>query len=92
MSSIDDTRTRRRRSDRYLAVTCAVTTACMLVVYAIAKPASAALPGQKWGQQIELGTVGNSTVWKVTDEALTCVVAQSRTNSALVLLGCWGAP
>lgn len=57
----------------------------------LTSPASANLPGTKWGQQVELGTVGNSTVYKVTDEALTCLVLQPKTGGTPVL-NCWGAP
>ena len=62
----------------------------VLAIICTAKDA-AALPGTKWGTQIELGTVGNSTVWKVTDEQLTCLVFQPK-NGTTPALTCWGAP
>ena len=56
-----------------------------------ASEAQANGPGAKWGIQIELGTVGNSTVYKVQDDALTCLVLQPR-NGGTPVLNCWGAP
>lgn len=53
--------------------------------------AQASLPGTKWGQQIELGTVGNSVVFKVQDDALTCLVLQPK-NGSTPAFNCWGAP
>jgi hypothetical protein len=58
---------------------------------ALAAPARANGPGAKWGMQLELGTVGNSTVYKVQDDALTCLVLQPK-NGGTPVLNCWGAP
>jgi hypothetical protein len=63
----------------------------LLALVAICWPVSASQPGTKWGLQVELGTVGNSTVIKVQDDALTCLVLQPRGGGTPVL-NCWGAP
>ena len=47
----------------------------------VANPASAALPGTKWGTQIELGTVGNSTVIKAMDETHWCLIFQPKNGN-----------
>lgn len=57
----------------------------------LARPAAASLPGTKWGDQIELGTVGGSTVYKVNDDGLTCLVLQPR-GGGTPAFNCWGSP
>jgi hypothetical protein len=79
---------RRNRRHWFLL---AVAVVLALVVTCSARAANANGPGAKWGMQIELGTVGNSTVYKVQDEALTCLVLQPRGGGTPVL-NCWGAP
>lgn len=55
------------------------------------RPAHANAPGTKWGDQIEVGTVGNSTVIKVNDDGLICLVLQPR-GGGTPAFNCWGSP
>lgn len=75
----------------YLTAVFGVSWLIATAMMTFAPRAHANLPGTKWGQQVELGTVGNSTVYKVTDEALTCLVWQPKTGGTPVV-NCWGAP
>jgi hypothetical protein len=82
-----------RRQQKALVTLGFVVGALLATVTMVAiRPAVAALPGQKWGTQLELGTVGNSTVIRVQDEALTCVFLQPKTGGPASVVGCWGAP
>jgi hypothetical protein len=53
--------------------------------------AHANAPGTKWGDQIEVGTVGNCTVIKVNDDGLICFVLQPR-GGGTPAFNCWGSP
>ena len=59
------------------------------IIFTVSR-ANAALPGQRWGQQIEVGTVGNSNVIKVVDEGLSCLVVAPR-NGSTPAVTCWGS-